>query len=261
MELDIENRVAMVLAAGGGLGSAIAESLADEGAKVVGCDVDVEALQEVVRRVNNAGGSMIAEIFDLSDLSACDAAVDSIESRIGPVEILVNITGGPPAGTASGQSAGEWGEHFDAMVAPVIHLTDRVIPQMREKRWGRIITSTSSGVVAPIPNLGFSNTLRSALVGWSKTLAGEVATDGVTVNVIVPGRIETSRIQQLNEAKAKREDRTVEEVSNESTATIPVGRYGEPGEYADVVTFVSSERASFVNGCMIRVDGGMIRSV
>ena len=130
-----------------------------------------------------------------------------------------------------------------------------------QRKWGRIITSTSSGVVAPIPNLGISNALRLSLVGWSKTLAREVGRDGITANIVLPGRIATPRIPFLDEQKAKREGRTVEEVTAESIAVIPVGRYGEPEEYADVVAFLASERAAYVTGSVIRVDGGLIASI
>jgi 3-oxoacyl-[acyl-carrier protein] reductase len=147
------------------------------------------------------------------------------------------------------------------MVQPVIAITDRVLEGMRAKRWGRVITSASSGVIAPIPNLGVSNTLRSALVGWSKTLAREVARDGITVNVVVPGRIATDRIQFLDAEKARREGRPVDQVAAESTASIPLGRYGRPEEYADVIAFLASAQASYVTGSTVRVDGGLIPSV
>ncbi len=154
----------------------------------------------------------------------------------------MNNTGGPPPTTASGQDPALWSKHFQAMVLSVIAITDRVLPNMRARHWGRIITSTSSGVVAPIPNLAISNALRLSLVGWSKTLAREVAKDGITANVVVPGRIATDRIKFLDEAKAKREGRSVEEVMAESTGSIPVGRYGKPEEYGAVVAFLASER-------------------
>jgi 3-oxoacyl-[acyl-carrier protein] reductase len=147
------------------------------------------------------------------------------------------------------------------MVLSVIAITDRVLPGMRSRGWGRIITSTSSGVIAPIQNLGISNALRASLVGWSKTLAREVARDGITANIVVPGRIATRRIRFLDEQKAKREGRPVEQVTAESTASIPVGRYGEPEEYADMVAFLASARAAYVTGSVIRVDGGLIPSV
>jgi 3-oxoacyl-[acyl-carrier protein] reductase len=133
-----------------------------------------------------------------------------------------------------------------------------VLPNMRARHWGRIITSASSGVAAPIPNLAISNALRLSLLGWSKTLAREVAKDSITVNVVLPGRIATSRIKFLDEAKAKREGRTLEHVEAENTASIPAGRLGKPEEYGDVVAFLSSERAAYITGSVVRVDGGMI---
>jgi len=132
---------------------------------------------------------------------------------------------------------------------------------MKERKWGRIITSTSSGVISPIPNLGLSNALRSTLVGWSKTLASEVGRDGITANIVLPGRVATKRITFLDEKKAEREGRSVEDVQAESLASIPVGRYGDPKEYADVVSFLASTRASYVTGSMIRVDGGYVSNV
>jgi 3-oxoacyl-[acyl-carrier protein] reductase len=174
---------------------------------------------------------------------------------------MVNITGGPPPSPAAGQDPALWTKHFQAMVLSVIAITDRVLPGMRERRWGRVITSTSSGVVSPIPNLGLSNALRLSLVGWSKTLAREVGKDGITANVILPGRIATDRIKFLDDAKAKREGRTAAEVAAESEAGIPLGRYGKPEEYGAVVAFLASERAAYITGSVIRVDGGLIASV
>ena len=132
---------------------------------------------------------------------------------------------------------------------------------MRARKWGRIITSTSSGVIAPIPNLGLSNALRIALVGWSKTLAREVGADGITANIVLPGRIATPRISFLDEQKAQREGRPLAEVQAESLAAIPAGRYGEPPEYGDMVAFLASARAGYITGSTIRVDGGYVPSI
>jgi 3-oxoacyl-[acyl-carrier protein] reductase len=261
MDLGLKGRTALVLGAGGGLGGAIAMAFAREGARVALGDVDQSALEHTAAAVAAAGSEALPLVWDLSNRSLIESHVASIETRFGPVDILVNNTGGPPPTPAAGQDPALWEKNFAAMVLPVIALTDRVLPGMRARKWGRIITSTSSGVVSPIPNLAISNALRLSLVGWSKTLAREVARDGVTANIVLPGRIATGRINFLDEQKAKREGIPVEKVRAESTASIPAGRYGEPQEYADVVTFLASERSSYITGSVIRVDGGLIASI
>lgn len=261
MDLDLSRRTALVLAGGGGLGRAIATGLAREGAHVAVADVDRSALDRTVDDIRAVGSRGLPLLWDLADLSTIDAHVQAIEREFGSVEILVNITGGPPPTPASGQDPALWQTHFQAMVLSVIAVTDRVLPGMKTRKWGRVITSASSGVAAPIPNLGVSNALRLSLVGWSKTLAREVARDGITINVVLPGRVATDRIRFLDEAKAKRESRSVESVVAESTSSIPAGRYGTPQEYADVVVFLASSRASYVTGSMVRVDGGLIAGI
>lgn len=261
MDLELSGKTALVLGAGGGLGGAIADALAAEGVGVAAADINEEAAQATAARIAAAGGRAIALSWDLSDRRLLDARLETIERKLGPLDILVNNTGGPPPTPASGQTPEDWLKHFEAMVLSVIAITDRVLPGMRLRRWGRIITSTSSGIVTPIPNLGISNALRLSLVGWSKTLAREVGRDGVTCNIVVPGRIATPRITFLDTQKAKREGRSVEEVSAESTSSIPLGRYGNPKEYGDVVAFLASARASYLTGSITRIDGGLIPSV
>ena len=261
MELGIRGRTALVLGAGGGLGGAIANALAVEGVKIAVADIDATAVKRSVEKIEASGGQALGLVWDLSDLTVVDKNVSAIESHFGPVDVLVNITGGPPPTPAIGQDPNLWSKHFSAMVLSVIAITDRVLPNMKARTWGRIITSTSSGVVSPIPNLGLSNALRLSLVGWSKTLAREVARDGITANIILPGRIATDRIRFLDEAKAKREGRPIEAVTAESTGSIPIGRYGKPEEYADAVAFLASDRASYITGSVIRVDGGLIASI
>lgn len=261
MDFGLKGKTALVLGAGGGLGSAIAGTLAREGANVALGDIDASALARTGAAVTAAGAKALALTWDLADLAAIERHVAEIEVKLGPIDILVNNTGGPPPTPAGGQDPALWQKHFEAMVLSVIALTDRVLPGMRARKWGRIVTSTSSGVVAPIVNLGISNALRLTLVGWSKTLAGEVGRDGVTANIVLPGRIATDRIRFLDEQRAKRENRSVAEVAAASTGSIPAGRYGEPQEYANVVAFLASDCASYVNGSVIRVDGGMIASI
>ncbi|SMO80379.1 SDR family oxidoreductase [Paracoccus laeviglucosivorans] len=257
MDLGISGKNALVFGGGGGLGGAIAQSLAAEGAQVVVADIDAEAAGRTASAITAAGGNARAVQWDIGDLSVL---ADRL-AEIGAVDILVNNTGGPPPTPAHGQSPESWSKYFDSMVRSVIAVTDAVLPGMRERGWGRVITSTSSGVVAPIPNLGISNALRLTLVGWSKTLAREIGRDRITANIVLPGRIATGRITFLDEQKAKRENRSVAEVSAESTGSIPVGRYGEPREYGDAVAFLASARASYITGSVIRIDGGLIASI
>jgi 3-oxoacyl-[acyl-carrier protein] reductase len=261
MDLGLKHKTALVLAGGGGLGRAIALALASEGAKVAVAGIGKKSIAATEAALAAIGGKSIGLLWDLSDLAQIDGHVARIERELGPVDILVNNTGGPPPTPASGQDPALWSRHFQAMVLSVIAITDRVLPNMRSRQWGRVITSTSSGVVSPLPNLAISNALRLSLVGWSKTLAREVAKDGITANIILPGRIATDRTKFLDEAKAKREGRTVEDVSAESAGSIPAGRYGKPEEYGDVVAFLSSERSAYITGSVIRVDGGLIASI
>lgn len=261
MELGIRGKTALVLGGGGGLGNAIATTLARHGSKVAVADVDASALDRTAHDVDAVGSQSLPVEWDLTDLSLVDANVRAVERAVGGVDILVNITGGPPPTSAAGQDPELWRRNFQSMVLSVIAITDRILPGMRRRTWGRVITSASSGVVSPIPNLGISNALRLALVGWSKTLAAEVAREGITANIVVPGRIATQRIRFLDEAKARRQNRSVDTVVAESTASIPMGRYGTPQEYADVVAFLASCCASYVTGSLIRVDGGLIRSI
>jgi 3-oxoacyl-[acyl-carrier protein] reductase len=261
MDFGLKGKTALVLGGGGGLGRAIAKSLATEGANVAVAGIGSTSIDGTVADLKAIGGKCIGLIWDLADLSVIHANISKIESELGPVDILINNTGGPPPTSAAGQDPALWAKQFQSMVLSVIAITDRVLPGMKSRGWGRILTSTSSGVTAPIPNLAISNALRLSLVGWSKTLAREVGKDGITANIVVPGRIATSRVAALDNAKAKREGRSVEEIAAESQASTPLGRYGKPEEYADVITFLASERAAYITGSVIRVDGGMIPSI
>ncbi|WP_370501302.1 SDR family oxidoreductase [Mycolicibacterium sp. jd] len=261
MDAGLTGKVTLVLGGAGGLGRAMGRALAREGARVVLGDRDADGVTAAAAQITDQGGRALPLTWDLSDLNQIDSHVTTIEKHWGPVDVLVNNTGGPAPAPVTGISAQAWQEAFGFMVLPVIGITDRVLPAMRSAGWGRIITSTSSGVVAPIPNLGVSNTLRAALLGWSKTLAAEEAAHGITVNVLAPGRIGTARTTSLDKKRAEREGTTVAEVHAASTASIPVGRYGDPDEYAAAATFLASTAASYITGSVLRVDGGYIRSI
>ncbi|AXC50199.1 SDR family NAD(P)-dependent oxidoreductase [Paracoccus suum] len=244
MDLGITGRRALVLGGMKGLGGAVAEALRAEGAEVIAASRGAEGPHRV----------------DLADRASVDALADTLLAD-GGMDILVCNTGGPAPGAAASVASEEWSRAFEAMAASLFHLTSRLLPPMRERGWGRIVTIVSSGVEQPIPNLAVSNGVRAAVVGWSKTLASEVAADGVTVNCVLPGRIHTERVDQLDAAASKRTGKELEDVRAASRATIPAGRYGRPEEFAAVVAFLCSDPASYVTGSRVRCDGGMIRSI
>src|SRR5690606_22316272 len=212
MDLGLNARTAVVLGAGGGIGGGIAEALAAEGATVACVDRDLAGAEACAERVTAAGGKAEAFAVELGDHDQESRLVRDVRESLGSVDILVNNTGGPPSTTAHGVPLDVWRDYFESMVVSVIHLTDLVLPSMRERGWGRIVTSASSGVIVPIAMLGISNTLRSSLVGWSKSVSREVGPDGVTSNIIVPGRIGSQRAIDLDEKRAAQQGRTVEEV-------------------------------------------------
>ena len=261
MDLGISGRVALVLASSGGLGAAIARTLVSEGVKVAITGTNQAKLEAVAADIRGMGGIAHALVWDLNDHSRIEPSISEVEAKLGPIDILVNNTGGPPPSPAAGQAPDLWRKHFEAMVLSVISITDRVLPGMRARKFGRVITCTSMGVIAPIPNLGLSNTLRASLVGWSKTVSREVARDGVTMNILAPGRIDTDRVKSIDAGQAAREGRSVEDVAAQSRAAIPAGRYGKPEEFAAAAAFLASMPASYVTGSVIRVDGGAIPNV
>jgi 3-oxoacyl-[acyl-carrier protein] reductase len=261
MKLGLNGKTALVLGASKGLGAAIAIALANEGVAVIGAARSNDQIDTLNNQLESGTtGSIRGLHLDLSERASVNALIDTVLAA-GGVDILINNSGGPAPGEARSVDAAAWTSGFETMVTSIIHLTQKLLPRMSERKWGRIITLTSSGVEAPIPRLAISNGLRQAILGWSKTLASEVAAEGITVNVIVQGRIQTDRVDQLDEAAAKRQGVSVEDVRKASIATIPMGRYGRPEELADFVVFLASEKSSYVTGARIRIDGGMIRSI
>lgn len=249
MDFGLSGKRALVVGGSQGLGAATARLLADEGAQVISAS-----------RSGSAPSSRVeGATFDLSDPESVGAMCDQLAAD--PVDILVNNCGGPMAGPARGQTRAAWHSAFNTMATSLFALSDAALPGMIERGWGRIVTIGSSGVVQPIPGLALSNAVRSAVAGWSKTLADEVAPLGVTVNIVLPGRIATDRVAKLDQFRAQNSGQTVEEIQTASRKTIPLGRYGKPSEFAAVVAFLCSVQASYVTGSMVRVDGGLVRGL
>jgi 3-oxoacyl-[acyl-carrier protein] reductase len=262
MDLGIAGRRALVLGGNRGIGLGIATALVQEGVDVAIAARDPQRLKAAAEELRALGGGAVAAFeIDLGNPDGLAAFAEKVATEFGAIDILVNNTGGPEYGGVSNRGTGTWRENFDQMILSVIAITDALVPGMAARGWGRVLTVISSGVVQPIPVLGISNTLRGALVGWSKTLSGEVAGKGVTVNLLVPGRFDTERVRLTDEAVAAREGISAADAQRRSTSLIPLQRYGKVEEFAAVAAFVASERASYVTGSMIRCDGGIIRGI
>ncbi|KKB12236.1 3-oxoacyl-ACP reductase [Devosia geojensis] len=262
MDLGLRDKCALVLGASQGLGLGVARALLAEGAQVAISSRSASALEEARDALPDDQRSRCFIVpADLGAEGAADAIAAAARRELGAVDILVNNSGGPPPGSPSATSVEEVERQFARMVTPLLALTLAVAPAMRERGWGRILTIASSGIVQPIAHLPISNSLRSALVGFMKTLAGEVAADGVTVNVLAPGRIATDRTRSIDTALAERTGRSKEDVARESAGSIPAGRYGTVEEFGAVAAFLAGAGASYVTGSIIRVDGGAIRSI
>ena len=261
MDLGLAGKRALVLGGNRGIGFGIAKALAGEGADVMIAARDAARLNAATDELRaGASGKIASAEIDLHKTAGLTAFAERIAASFGSIDILVNNTGGPAYGGAANRPLDEWREAFDDMVLSIITLTDMLLPPMRTRKWGRVLTVISSGVIQPIPILAISNSLRAAVVGWSKTLSSEVAADGVTVNVLVPGRIDTERVRLTDAATAEKQGIPVETVMARSTATIPMGRYGSPDELGAAAAFICSSRASYMTGAMLRVDGGIVRS-
>lgn len=249
MELGIDGKVALVLGASQGIGRGIAAALAREGASVALASRSAERLEQVVTELDGRGEAFVA---DTDDLDRMTTLVDEVEGRLGPVEILVLNTGGPPPGAALDNSPTEWGAAFRSLVLAPRLLIEAALPGMRERGWGRIVNVASSSISEPIPGLTLSNSNRMAALGLLNTLAREVAVDGVSVNTIATGRFRTQRLADNYGS--------IEGAERAAAEDVPAGRLGTPEEYGDLVAFVCSERAAYLTGSVIPLDGGMTRS-
>jgi 3-oxoacyl-[acyl-carrier protein] reductase len=262
MDLGLNGRVALVAAASRGLGRAVATVLAEEGARVAIFSRRQEAIDAAAVDVRRSSGAEVLPLAaDVNQPADLERVVRATVERFGRLDILVNNAGGPPPGTFDTLSDEQWQQAVNLTLMSVIRLTRLALPHLRTQGGGRIINLTSSSTREPIANLMLSNAIRSAVAGWAKTLATELAPENILVNCVAPGRIATERLQELDDANAKRLGRPVEEVRRANEAAIPLGRYGRPEEFAAAVAFLAGDRASYITGTTLYVDGGKLASV
>ena len=261
MDLGLAGKVSLVAASSRGLGRAIAEELAAEGSDLLLCARGKEALREAARAVEALGVRAVAVPTDLSEPAEIDRLVDTGLSELGRIDVLVTNAGGPPAGTFESHPAEAWRQAVRLNLESVLQLVRRVLPGMKERGWGRVVNVTSIAVKEPIDGLILSNSVRAAVTGFARTLANEVAPYGITVNNAMPGYTRTARLEELAERIGAARGSGPDEVIAEWEAGIPVGRIGTPREFAALVAFLASERASYITGASIAVDGGRIRAL
>jgi len=261
MDLGLKNKVALVTAASRGLGRAVAEELAAEGAAIVICSRDKKTVTETASQIaETTGAHVLALPADVSIPADVEQLVHAAVARFGRIDILVTNAGGPPAGTFDSLTAEQWEEATRLTLFSTLELTRHVLPGMRQRRWGRILNITSIAVKQPVDNLMLSNSLRAAVTGFARTLANEVAAEGITVNNILPGYTRTERVEELAHTMAEKLSITAAEFKAKWEREIPMRRLGEPREFAALASFLVSERASFITGTSVQVDGGWIRS-
>lgn len=262
MDLGLKDKVALVVAASRGLGKATALELAREGAQVVVTargEVDLQAAAREIRRLT--GGQVLAFRADVSVQQDVQALVSAAEAAYGRIDILVNNAGGPKSGQFTDVSDEDWLNAVNLNLMSAIRLTRLVLPGMRARRWGRIVNITSVSVKQPMPTLILSNAVRSGVVAMAKTLAGQVAAEGITVNNVCPGYTLTDRVRDLAAVNAKSQGASADEIIVQWEASIPARRLGKPEELAALIAFLVSERASYITGTTIQVDGGYVQSL
>ena len=262
MDLGLQDKVALVAASSRGLGRACAHTLSVEGAKVAICARTNKSLRTAADEIaSETGNQVLAIVADLTSARDCKRVVQETVEFFGGLHVLVTNNGGPPTGYFFDFDDNDWYRAIDLTLLSAIRLIRAAVPHMREEEWGRIINITSVSVKEPLDNLVFSNSLRPGVVGMARTLANQLAADGITINNVLPGYILTDRVIELAEKQAKARGKTPDEILAGFAAPVPVGRVGKPEELAAVVAFLASQQAAYVNGASILVDGGRYKGL
>ena len=262
MDLGIKGKVALVAGASQGMGRAAALGFAREGAKVSICARGEAALNEAAAMIRKeTGGEVLSMVADMAKAEDIQRFVNKSAEHFGRVDIIVNNAGGPPPGDFMKFSDEDWTNAYNLSFMSTMRMTREAVPHMRKVGGGRVINITSYSVKEPIAGLVLSNAVRSAVIGMAKTLSRELAAHNILINNVCPGRIDTERAQKLNKARADRLKRPIEEINREMAAEVPLGRYGTTEEAADLIVFLGSERASYITGTTIQIDGGLVRGI
>ncbi len=262
MDLGLAGRVALVCGSTKGLGRAVAKALAQEGARVAVNGRHEDSVARVAQQLaSETGRTVVPAIADVGIPEQAERVVEHVARELGRLDILFCNASGPPSAPFAHQPREAWHRAVELNLLSTIHLARAAVPIMRKLQWGRILCLASVAAKQPLPGLILSTTARAGVLGFAKALADEVAPDGITVNVICPGFIATERIEELTETRAKREQRTAPEVMREMVADIPIGRMGRTDELSAAVAFLASERASYITGAVLQVDGGFTRSI
>jgi 3-oxoacyl-[acyl-carrier protein] reductase len=258
VDLGLRGKVALVAGASRGLGFAVAKVLADEGARVSIASRDEAAIKSAAQSI---GGDVIATALDVRSAPGIAVWAAESERKFGGIDLLFTNSGGPPAGATMSFDDRAWQDAVDLLLFSTLRMIRAAVPSMKARGGGAILVSTSSSVKEPVQNLGLSTVVRSSVSALAKTLALELAPDRIRVNQIIPGRIDTDRVRQLDDINAKKQNVSAEEAKKRAMASIPMGRYGEIEEFGRVAAFLLSGAAAYVTGATVQVDGGMIRSV
>lgn len=262
MNLGLSGKVALISGASKGLGYAVAHALAAEGALVSIASRDDAAIRSAASRIQQeTGAQLMATALDVRSSEGIDAWVKASAERFGGVDALMTNSGGPPAGAAISFDDRAWQDAADLLLFSALRMVRAAVPHMQNRGGGAILVSTSASVKEPIPNLGLSTVLRASVSALAKTLAIELAPMKIRVNQIIPGRIDTDRVRQLDEINGRKQGISPEEAKARSEKTIPLARYGHPDEFGRVGAFLLSDAASYMTGATVQVDGGLIRSV